>query len=490
MEIQEPSLIRKNPFGMRGNYFLANTDTQNSKTPIVFIHGLHSYAKRWFGSTHHYGQNDMYQLATLHGHPTAFVDLSINKYGIWENGQLLAKQLEEIHERFGQKQMAIVAHSKGGIDAQAAIFQFGASSYVKSLTTLGSPHQGTPLADLAFSSKARALAKMAGFNDKGTFQMQTGYMEKFRSEMDPKVQNSSIPHFTLLGMDSALEMDSFLNMGGKFLNQYGENDGVVLAKRGMLSYSKPIIGRWNHDNIRLGRATFPILEELIESAPPKNKHLQNNPAEYNTIIPSILHGGHTYLRPEEIELPIPIQENEFWIQVLSSSERIKPLLISPSGKREEFEYKGFATEIPFFPSTHRFYIEIPHPKPGNWRIEIKGTGGAAYFIISSLSSLKEEAIQLKKTDLCQSLTSIHAQVKIPEYWNPETFKIKAIADHPTRNKTQMIEINKIKKASRGEVLAELKVPRKQLIHNITFQLSGETKSGTVLQRDYVSSFYE
>jgi triacylglycerol lipase len=42
----------------------------------------------------------------------------------------------------------IVAHSMGGLDARYAIARLGLASRVASLTTIGTPHVGTPLADL------------------------------------------------------------------------------------------------------------------------------------------------------------------------------------------------------------------------------------------------------------------------------------------------------------------------------------------------------
>jgi triacylglycerol lipase len=42
----------------------------------------------------------------------------------------------------------VVAHSMGGIDARYAISRLGLAGRVASLTTVGTPHRGTPLADL------------------------------------------------------------------------------------------------------------------------------------------------------------------------------------------------------------------------------------------------------------------------------------------------------------------------------------------------------
>ncbi|WP_339060189.1 hypothetical protein [Tepidibacillus marianensis] len=103
METRYPKMVRKNPFGHRGNYYIGHDESSSNKTPIVFVHGLHSHPEKWFMKTNHHGKNDMYELAANYGHPTAFVDLSNERYGIRENGQLLSNQLKEIYHRFGQK---------------------------------------------------------------------------------------------------------------------------------------------------------------------------------------------------------------------------------------------------------------------------------------------------------------------------------------------------------------------------------------------------
>jgi len=51
----------------------------------------------------------------------------------------------------------LVAHSMGGLDARYALARLGLARSVASLTTIGSPHHGTPLADLG-SGLARSAA--------------------------------------------------------------------------------------------------------------------------------------------------------------------------------------------------------------------------------------------------------------------------------------------------------------------------------------------
>lgn len=64
-------------------------------------------------------------------------------------GKQLASQLKQIIAQSGAAKLNIIAHSQGGLDARYAISNGGAGDIVASLSTLSTPHQGTPLADLS-----------------------------------------------------------------------------------------------------------------------------------------------------------------------------------------------------------------------------------------------------------------------------------------------------------------------------------------------------
>jgi triacylglycerol lipase len=63
---------------------------------------------------------------------------------IAERGAQLAARIEALPA----KRVNIIAHSMGGLDARWAIARLGLSERVASLVTIGTPHRGSPLADL------------------------------------------------------------------------------------------------------------------------------------------------------------------------------------------------------------------------------------------------------------------------------------------------------------------------------------------------------
>jgi triacylglycerol lipase len=71
-----------------------------------------------------------------------------------------ARILVDAINALGHPRVDIIAHSLGGLDARYALAKLGLASKVRALVTVGTPHRGTPLADLA-SDGALGLARKA-----------------------------------------------------------------------------------------------------------------------------------------------------------------------------------------------------------------------------------------------------------------------------------------------------------------------------------------
>jgi triacylglycerol lipase len=68
-----------------------------------------------------------------------------------------ARQLAHRIEGLAAKRVNVIAHSMGGLDARYAIARLGLADRVASLITIGTPHRGTPLADLGTQLLGEAL---------------------------------------------------------------------------------------------------------------------------------------------------------------------------------------------------------------------------------------------------------------------------------------------------------------------------------------------
>lgn len=109
--------------------------------PVFFVHGLNSEGAEW--------QDAFTNVFTAHHIPND-KRIDLPPFGsIVGNGRVLGQILYSLADEYGARKCHLIAHSKGGLDARA----FLSDSYdeerlkVLSLTTLSTPHRGTPVAD-------------------------------------------------------------------------------------------------------------------------------------------------------------------------------------------------------------------------------------------------------------------------------------------------------------------------------------------------------
>jgi triacylglycerol lipase len=135
-----------------------------------------------------------------------------------------ARQLTEQVRRLPAERYNIVAHSMGGLDARYALTALGLGDRIASLTTISTPHRGTPLADLGVSLFGGALGRLGvpldAFRD-----LTTERMEAFNQEAHdaPGVVYGCF-------VASARQVNAMLVPAHRFLHRRaGDNDGIVPA---------------------------------------------------------------------------------------------------------------------------------------------------------------------------------------------------------------------------------------------------------------------
>jgi triacylglycerol lipase len=112
--------------------------------PVVLVHGLFGFDRIGVpGARFDYFRGIARQLQTLgcHAHavrlpPSASVPDR-------------ARELVAAIDALPHARIDLIAHSLGGLDARYALTHLGLARRVRSLVTVGTPHRGTPLADLA-----------------------------------------------------------------------------------------------------------------------------------------------------------------------------------------------------------------------------------------------------------------------------------------------------------------------------------------------------
>jgi triacylglycerol lipase len=112
-----------------------------TRYPLVLVHGMFGFeAVRVGGQQHQYFRGIRARLEQL-GNRVHVVRLPVAA-GIRTRAAELARQVQSL----GVGRVNLVAHSMGGIDARYAISKLGLQATVASLTTIGTPHWGTPVA--------------------------------------------------------------------------------------------------------------------------------------------------------------------------------------------------------------------------------------------------------------------------------------------------------------------------------------------------------
>ena len=111
-----------------------------TKYPIVFVHGI-AIKDIWFVKA--FGRIDKH----LKEEGYKIYKSKVDSFGTIENNaQILKDEIEKILKEENVDKVNIIAHSKGGLDSKYMIQHFNMEDKVASLTTLCTPHAGSPIA--------------------------------------------------------------------------------------------------------------------------------------------------------------------------------------------------------------------------------------------------------------------------------------------------------------------------------------------------------
>lgn len=147
---------------------------------------------------------------------------------------LRAAQLKRQIDDLGADRVNIIAHSMGGLDARYAISRLGLGDRVASLTTVGTPHRGTPIADtgaqwLGEWRSVRRILDSCGANIDGLYDLTTERMAAFNGAV---LDAPGVLYSSVIGAveRSATEINALLAPGYSYLRKTsGSNDGIVPA---------------------------------------------------------------------------------------------------------------------------------------------------------------------------------------------------------------------------------------------------------------------
>jgi len=123
---------------------LEQCDRAMTRYPIVLLHGMGGSDRILNLIEYYYGV----QAALEDEGYDVFVTVVDPINSAYERAEQLVPQLQEIIDQTGARKLNLIGHSQGGLDGRAVIATHGWGDRVASMTTLATPHRGTPLADL------------------------------------------------------------------------------------------------------------------------------------------------------------------------------------------------------------------------------------------------------------------------------------------------------------------------------------------------------
>ena len=483
-----------------GEWFLGSTppNYNPNRPPIVFVQGKNGSSTSWYGETTYHGINDMYTKAYEAGYQTVFVQLydaagngSSNQY---RNGQLLASMLAQISRHFGGQKVNIIAHSKGGPDTQAALIHYGAHPYVGRVITLGSPHHGSNLADLAYSWWAGWLGSLLGQNDDGTFSLQTGQMAEFRSVTDRHVNSRKNKYYTVAASDTGPAF-SALATGGLYLSSYGDNDGLVNVWSTKLPYGNHLFtdSSLDHDNIRLGTAVFSRIEPYLRTASVAGVSNTINDSATDemikTAVSQYIHGG-ALVQNDWVEQSFSVGNSTAGnITILTASESVEVEVISPTGivSPSKSVTKPILDEATIFQGATTHTFSLSNMEAGEWTVRMKTSAEDDAYLLAaqyndSDSIILEMPGMVKEKDAQFTLKMpLNANVQSSK----TTFTIHLV-DGDGNEISKSTFINSINSNSFSGVLPE--VPQSG-VYNLTIDIEGKSTTGMDFNKTIVRSVY-
>ena len=193
--------------------------------PVILVHGLFGFDRIGLpGARFDYFRGIAKHLATLvcHAHAVKLPAAA----SVPERAAALVAAIEA--QPHGK--VDLIAHSLGGLDARYALCKLGLAARVRSLVTIGTPHRGSPIADLMIKGPLawpRQLAAAIGMPVPALEWLSTESLERFNAEIQdhPEVRYACVVG-GLHKEDSIVPLP--LVPGHTYLRKVaGINDGLV-----------------------------------------------------------------------------------------------------------------------------------------------------------------------------------------------------------------------------------------------------------------------
>jgi triacylglycerol lipase len=151
---------------------------------------------------------------------------------ITSRAQELKFNVESILSAYNAEKVNIIAHSVGGLAARYMIVELGMADKVESLTTIGTPHHGSIVADQILKNPGklwvRFLREAIDFNLEIISDLTVRACSEFNLQAEGAEAKNDVMYQTYSSFDTGQEIFSPLLASWFLVQQYeGNNDGLV-----------------------------------------------------------------------------------------------------------------------------------------------------------------------------------------------------------------------------------------------------------------------
>lgn len=213
----------------------------NQNFPIVLAHGIARFdvLLQLLRERLHIPETDLGDL--FHYFKGIKSHLKANGFTVFDPNQEFAGSVEvrasQLRDRVneaiaatGAEKVHIIAHSMGGLDARHMIVDKGMADRVASLTTIGTPHLGTILADhvidhggFLLKEGLRQVINLDGFDD-----LRIGACQQFNSRAEHHEATNNVVYQTFASAEDLHLVFTPLLPSWIFIRDHeGKNDGLV-----------------------------------------------------------------------------------------------------------------------------------------------------------------------------------------------------------------------------------------------------------------------
>lgn len=221
--------------------------TLSLRHPLVLVHGLFGFdclklAAGWEAFTYFRGIGEALRskgvrVVAPRLSPTASVA---------ERAQQLTTFIQHT---FPQERVHVIAHSMGGLDSRYAISCLGLHEKVLSLTTIGTPHRGTPAADVGVCHLENILKpwlKYLRIPHDAFYDLMTGPCASFNTKA---IDMPGVSYYAIAGRNHGAWLGPEWWVSSSIVSlREGPNDGIVSIQSACHHYQSEI---WEGDHLSL-----------------------------------------------------------------------------------------------------------------------------------------------------------------------------------------------------------------------------------------------